>query len=226
MRTARSRDPRRVRYAVVGLGHIAQVAVLPAFAHARRNSELVALVSEDTTKRQKLSRRYRVPLAFPYDEYDTRLREGGIDAVYIALPNDMHRAFAERAARAGVHVLCEKPLAPTVRDCQAMIRDRRSARRQAHDRLSAPLRRGEPGRGRARRGAAGWASSVSSTPSSPCRRGRGTSVSRRSAPAARSTTSASTASTPRATSSGPSPASSRRSQCAEAADASRRSRKR
>ena len=63
-----------------------------------------------------------MPLAFPYDEYDTRLREGGIDAVYIALPNDMHRAFAERAARAGVHVLCEKPLAPTVRDCQAMIR--------------------------------------------------------------------------------------------------------
>ena len=122
MRTARGRDPRRVRYAVVGLGHIAQVAVLPAFAHARRNSELVALVSEDTTKRRKLSRRYRVPLAFPYDEYDTRLREGGIDAVYIALPNDMHRAFAERAARAGVHVLCEKPLAPTVRDCQAMIR--------------------------------------------------------------------------------------------------------
>ena len=122
MRTARSRDPRRVRYAVVGLGHIAQVAILPAFAHARRNSELVALVSEDTTKRRKLSRRYRVPLAFPYDEYDTRLREGGIDAVYIALPNDMHRAFAERAARAGVHVLCEKPLAPTVRDCQAIIR--------------------------------------------------------------------------------------------------------
>src|SRR4029079_14240084 len=137
MRTARGRDPRRVRYAVVGLGHIAQVAVLPAFAHARRNSELVALVSEDTTKRQKLSRRYRVPLAFPYDEYDTRLREGGIDAVYIALPNDMHRAFAERAARAGVQVLCEKPLAPTVRDCQAMIRtaDRHGAKLRTAYRL-------------------------------------------------------------------------------------------
>jgi glucose-fructose oxidoreductase len=49
------------------------------------------------------------------------LRAGGIDAVFIALPNHLHRDFTVRAARAGVHVLCEKPMAVTEQDCQAMI---------------------------------------------------------------------------------------------------------
>lgn len=52
----------KVRYAVVGLGHIAQVAVLPAFAHAARNSELTALVSDDPSKHQKLSKKYNIDL--------------------------------------------------------------------------------------------------------------------------------------------------------------------
>ena len=55
---------RQVRYAVVGLGHIAQVAVLPAFAHARRNSQLVAVVSDDRTKRREIAKRYRLDWAF------------------------------------------------------------------------------------------------------------------------------------------------------------------
>jgi glucose-fructose oxidoreductase len=103
----------------VGLGHIAQVAVLPAFQHARRNSELVAVVSGDRTKRRELARRYRIDRTFTYDEYDECLRE--VDAVYIALPNSMHAEYTIRAARAGVHVLCEKPMAVTVRECQQMI---------------------------------------------------------------------------------------------------------
>src|ERR1044072_3121457 len=107
-----------VRYAVVGLGHIAQVAVLPAFAHARRNSKLTALVSDDDAKRRQLSRRYKVP-AFGYDEFDDCLRE--VDAVYIALPNSMHAEYTVRAAEAGVHVLCEKPMAVTVDECERMI---------------------------------------------------------------------------------------------------------
>ena len=45
---------RSIRYAVVGLGHIAQVAVLPAFAHARRNSQLVAIVSDDAAKNSRI----------------------------------------------------------------------------------------------------------------------------------------------------------------------------
>jgi glucose-fructose oxidoreductase len=109
----------QVRYAVVGLGHIAQVAVLPAFAHARRNSQLTALVSDDEAKRRTLGKRYRVSRTYSYDEYEDCLRE--VDAVYIALPNSMHAEYTIRAARAGVHVLCEKPMAATVAECRQMI---------------------------------------------------------------------------------------------------------
>src|SRR5262245_5470475 len=110
---------RTVRYAVVGLGHIAQVAVLPAFAHARKNSRLVAVVSNDRTKRRAIAKRYRLDRTFTYDEFDDCL--SSVDAVYIALPNSMHAEYAIRAARAGVHVLCEKPMAVTVEECQSMI---------------------------------------------------------------------------------------------------------
>ncbi len=115
-----------VRYAVVGLGHIAQVAVLPAFAHARRNSKLVAVVSNDRTKRRDLARRYRLEHAFSYDQFEDCLNE--VDAVYIALPNSMHAEYTVRAAKAGVHVLCEKPMAVTVRECRQMIAACRQAR--------------------------------------------------------------------------------------------------
>ncbi|OQW37352.1 MAG: oxidoreductase [Nitrospira sp. SG-bin1] len=111
-----------VRYAVVGLGHIAQVAVVPAFSHAKRNSELTALVSDDPRKLKRLSRRYDVPYCYSYREYDQCLREGHIDAVYIALPNSLHCDFAVRAAKAGIHVLCEKPMAVTEQECWRMIR--------------------------------------------------------------------------------------------------------
>ncbi|HEX5962831.1 MAG TPA: Gfo/Idh/MocA family oxidoreductase [Gemmatimonadales bacterium] len=112
---------RKVRYGVVGLGHIAQVAVLPAFAHAE-NSELVALISDDPEKLEKLGRRHKVNARFSYDQFDECVRSGILDAVYIALPNHLHREYTERAARAGVHVLCEKPMAVTEEDCLAMIR--------------------------------------------------------------------------------------------------------
>jgi len=114
------RSPRKVRYAVVGLGHIAQVAVLPAFGHARRNSELRALVSDDAKKLARLARDGNVRTAH-YRDYDALLGSGEIDAVYIALPNHMHCEYALRAAAAGVHVLCEKPLALTVEECERMI---------------------------------------------------------------------------------------------------------
>jgi predicted dehydrogenase len=121
-RAARPVAPRGpIRYAVVGLGWIAQSAILPAFAHARRNSSLAALVSSEPAKLRALGRKYRVAGLYAYEDFDRCLREGGVDAVYIALPNTMHRAYAEAAAAAGVHVLCEKPLATTEKDCEAMI---------------------------------------------------------------------------------------------------------
>jgi predicted dehydrogenase len=110
---------RAIRYAVVGLGHIAQVAVLPAFAHAKRNSTLVAIVSDDRTKRREIAKKYKLDHAYSYDEYERCLES--VDAVYIALPNSMHAEYTIRAARAGVHVLCEKPMAVTVKECEQMI---------------------------------------------------------------------------------------------------------
>jgi glucose-fructose oxidoreductase len=115
-----SRPDAIVRYAVVGQGYISQAAMLPAFRHARGNSRLVALVSGDEVKRRELGRKYDVA-TYSYDEYDTCLASGDVDAVYIALPNTMHREYTVRAARHGVHVLCEKPLAVTEAECRAMI---------------------------------------------------------------------------------------------------------
>ena len=68
------RQTRQVRYAVVGLGHIAQVAVLPAFTHASSNSQLTALVSGDPKKLKTLSQRYGVPHAYSYEQYEQCLR--------------------------------------------------------------------------------------------------------------------------------------------------------
>jgi glucose-fructose oxidoreductase len=120
---SRQMRSKHVRYAVVGLGHIAQVAVLPAFAHARRNSQLVGVVSGDATKRRRIAKRYDV-VAYDYDDYEACLDE--VDAVYIALPNSMHADYTVRAAAAGVHVLCEKPMAVTAEECERMIEACRS----------------------------------------------------------------------------------------------------
>ena len=116
------KDRRKIRYAVVGLGHIAQVAVLPAFEHARQNSQLTALVSDDPQKLKALARRYKVDHVFSYREYCDCLRSGAVDAVYIALPNHLHAEYSISAARAGIHVLCEKPMAVTEKECRAMMR--------------------------------------------------------------------------------------------------------
>jgi glucose-fructose oxidoreductase len=112
---------RKIRYAVVGLGHIAQNAILPAFTHAAENSELTALVSDDPTKLAKLSKTYGVRHCFDYNDYEVCLRSGEIDAVYIALPNNLHQNYCIRAAEAGIHVLCEKPLAVTEEECRNII---------------------------------------------------------------------------------------------------------
>ena len=121
---------KKIRYAVVGLGHIAQVAVLPAFEHAKKNSELAALVSGDDVKLRKVGEKWGVEARYHYDDFEECLSRENIDAVYIALPNHLHREYAVRAAAAGVHVLCEKPMAVTAAECEEMIAacDRSSVR--------------------------------------------------------------------------------------------------
>lgn len=112
-----------IRYGVVGLGHLAQAAVLPAFKHTE-NAVLTALVSGDATKLKRLGKRYKTEVNVPYEEYERCLE--AVDAVYIATPNSLHDEFTIRAAESNVHVLSEKPLADTVRAAEQMVEACRS----------------------------------------------------------------------------------------------------
>jgi predicted dehydrogenase len=114
------KDHQPVRFAVVGLGHIAQIAVLPAFAHAN-NCKLTVFVTDDEETAKKVGKMYGVTEIVSYDDYDRFLASGGVDAVYIALPNHLHCEYTVRAAKQGVHVLCEKPMAVTEEECRQMI---------------------------------------------------------------------------------------------------------
>jgi len=109
-----------IRYAVVGLGDIAQEAVLPGFEHAE-NSKLAAFVSGDSEKLEELGRKYDVQTLCDYSDYDELLSSGKIDAVYISTPNTLHTPYAERALENGVHVLCEKPFAAKEEECRHLI---------------------------------------------------------------------------------------------------------
>jgi len=118
---AGSAEPtRKVRYAVVGLGHIAQTAVIPGFAQVK-NAELAALVSGDPEKLAELQKQHPQAKTYSYEQFDDCLADPAIDAVYIALPNDLHVDCALQAIAAGKHVLCEKPLAAHARDARDMI---------------------------------------------------------------------------------------------------------
>jgi glucose-fructose oxidoreductase len=103
--------------------------MLPAFAQAE-NSELVALFSSDPVKRDELGENYGIEHVYDYDAFDRVLSRGVVDAVYIALPNHLHCEYTERAARHGVHVLCEKPMAVDERECERMIRATEDAKVQ------------------------------------------------------------------------------------------------
>jgi predicted dehydrogenase len=109
-----------VGYAVIGLGHISQRAILPGFRNAKR-SKLAALVSGDAEKAKFLAAKFGAGQTCTYNAFDECLRNPRVEAVYIATPNSRHLEFALRAAQAGKHVLCEKPLAITVSECRQMI---------------------------------------------------------------------------------------------------------
>src|ERR1700722_12666844 len=115
-----------INYAVVGAGWISQQAFLPGVVQSG-NSRVAAIVSGDRAKASRLADFYGIDEVVGYDEYDALLRRPEIDAVYIALPNDMHADYAIRAARAGKHILVEKPLATTEDEALAMIAAARDA---------------------------------------------------------------------------------------------------
>jgi predicted dehydrogenase len=112
---------RKTGYAVIGLGRIA--GHFMAGALNTTNSATTALVSGHRDKAERIAAQYGVPVSsiYSYDNFDEIAHNPAIDAVYVALPNSMHAEFTIRAARAGKHVLCEKPMATSVADCEAMI---------------------------------------------------------------------------------------------------------
>jgi predicted dehydrogenase len=110
----------RVRYAVVGAGWISQEDFMPAVDHTG-NSVMTALVTGDQTKAKILLKQYDIPHLYDYDEYEKMLSSGDVDAIYLAVPNPMHRDYAVAALNAGIHVLCEKPMARTEAECREMM---------------------------------------------------------------------------------------------------------
>lgn len=118
-----------INYAVVGAGWISQIAFLPGVAQSG-NSRVAAIVTGDRAKAARLAEFHGVDTIVGYDGYDgydALLASPAIDAVYIALPNDMHAEFTIRAARAGKHIMVEKPLATNEDESLAMIAAARDA---------------------------------------------------------------------------------------------------
>lgn len=110
----------KVGFAVVGLGAISRTSVLPAFGHARR-ARLIALVSRERSKAMDWARRYRAESAYAASEFAACLKDPRVEAVYIATPPGTHLELTAQAARAGKHVLCEKPLAADSLQSKAMV---------------------------------------------------------------------------------------------------------
>jgi predicted dehydrogenase len=111
---------RQVGFAVVGLGSIAEVAILPAFAHSA-NAHLTALVSSSKTKADNLAKKFDTAKTYTYKEIDSCLANPEVEAVYIATPPGERERYAVRAAEAAKHVICEKPLAATVAEGRRIV---------------------------------------------------------------------------------------------------------
>jgi predicted dehydrogenase len=121
----------RVGFAIVGLGRLALNEILPAMAMSR-HCKAVALVSGDREKAGKVARQYNIreEAIYDYQSFDRLAENPEVQVIYIILPNSMHLEFTLRGARAGKHILCEKPMANSVADCQKMIDACKAANRQ------------------------------------------------------------------------------------------------
>jgi len=113
--------PKQIGYAIVGAGDLTRHAVLPAFAAATENSRVSAIVGGDRAEAQTLAQGFRAA-AYHFDKFRQCLNRDDVHAVYIALPNSLHSDYTVDAARAGRHVLCDRPMAVTADECRRMIR--------------------------------------------------------------------------------------------------------
>jgi predicted dehydrogenase len=112
----------RIRYAVVGLGHLTLEEILPAISTCKK-SRLTALVSGSPDKMKKVAAQYGVKAenCYSYQTYDQLKDNKEVDVIYIVLPNALHKEYTIRGAKAGKHILCEKPMATSSKECEEMI---------------------------------------------------------------------------------------------------------
>ncbi len=124
---------RKLGIALLGLGGYSSGQLAPALQETRY-CRLAGIVTGTPAKVARWQQRYDLPAScvYNYENFDQIADNREIDIVYVVTPNALHRDFVIRAARAGKHVICEKPMATTVEDCDAMI----SACQQAKRKLS------------------------------------------------------------------------------------------
>src|ERR1700678_1767848 len=113
---------RKIGYCVIGLGRISMDHFMPGLLTSK-NSRITGLVSGHRDKALAQAAKYGVPESsiYSYENMDQIKNNPAIDAVYVALPNSMHAEYTIRSAKAGKHVLCEKPMCTTVNEGEAMI---------------------------------------------------------------------------------------------------------
>ena len=120
-----------VGFAVVGLGKLSLGQIIPGLRNCR-DARLTALVSGHADKAGRIAAEQQLPSSaiYNYDNFDRIAADPKIEVVYIVLPNFMHAEYTIRALKAGKHVLCEKPMATTIADAEAMIAAAKAANRK------------------------------------------------------------------------------------------------
>ncbi len=116
----------KVRYAIVGLGDIAQEDMMPGVEHTG-NSVITALVTSDAEKAGELGEKYKVEATYTYEQFPEALKSETFDAIYLATPNWRHAEFIVPALQAGIHVLTEKPLEVSTAKCQEILAAERAS---------------------------------------------------------------------------------------------------
>jgi glucose-fructose oxidoreductase len=119
---AKAKPEGRLGVALVGLGYYSTDLLAPALQQTK-HCHLAGIVTGTPSRIPTWQQRYRIPdkNIYNYQNFDQIASNPDIDVVYVVLPPSMHREYVIRAAAAGKHVWCEKPMAPSVADCQAMI---------------------------------------------------------------------------------------------------------
>ncbi|MDT0607430.1 Gfo/Idh/MocA family protein [Croceitalea rosinachiae] len=117
-----NQDKKKLGIALVGLGGYSTYQLAPALQDTE-HCYLAGVVTGTPEKEKIWVNKYNIPKEniYNYDNFDSIKDNKAIDIVYVVLPNSMHADFSIRAARAGKHVICEKPMAMNVEECDAII---------------------------------------------------------------------------------------------------------